>query len=74
MDPFFAENLAERQESWRRVVSQVPTFSALSRRGLPSSLHDGVSAESVRPHKHRDLIWLQCSSETVHMNVHACIA
>ena len=23
MDPFFAENLAQRQESWRRVVSQV---------------------------------------------------
>ena len=31
MDPFFAENLAERQESWRRVASQVPSCSRLPR-------------------------------------------
>ena len=29
MDPFFAENLAQRQESWRRVVSHVSSSRAV---------------------------------------------
>ena len=37
VDPFFAENLAKRQESWRRVVTQVPAASAAAP-GLPVCL------------------------------------
>ncbi len=46
MDPFFAENLAERQESWRRVVSQVTAITFLCSSGIAIVLVQGPPWEA----------------------------
>ena len=46
MDPFFAENLAERQESWRRVVSQVTAAALSPWRDCPCAPRGGTALKA----------------------------